>query len=285
LLKICSASSDHGRVAEEAPQGRLVPYLAAVLVVAALGFLALRVKDAGSEESAVREVIDRVMLTDAASDCTVLYTQRFLEQIEGKTGAAAVRECRDDADGSPMAGTIEVPHLHLGENRASATVRLGGGEIGGGTMTIRLLRGVSWRLDRLTSVDLDVDRFRLAQARSGINEGIPLREGRCIVNRTLHRIGAAGIERALVTGSSDAMWGHSFGCISDATVRGIIRSSLQKKLVEEGAEPAVASCVAERVGTRVPHRTLRAVLRGRGRQELRDLAREAAQSCTATPTA
>jgi hypothetical protein len=62
---------------------------------------------------------------------------------------------------------------------------------------------------------------------------------------------------------------------------GIIRSSLQKKLVEEGAEPAVAGCVAERVASRVPDRTLRAVLRGGGKQELRDLAREAARSCTA----
>jgi hypothetical protein len=243
------------------------------------------VKDADGEEPAMREVIDRVMLTDAASDCTVLYTQRFLEQIEDETGAAAVRECRDDADGSPLALSLEVERLHLSGSRADATVRLSGGEIGGGTMRIQLLRGADWQLDRLSSVDLDVKRFRAAQARSGVDEGIPVSRGPLHLSRTLHRIGATGIERAMVRGSSDAMWARSFGCISDTTVKGIIRSSLQRKLVEEDAAPAVARCVAERVGTRVPHRALRAVLRDGGKQELRNLAREAAHSCTATPTA
>jgi hypothetical protein len=125
----------------------------------------------------------------------------------------------------------------------------------------------------------------LAPARPGIDEGIPLREGRCIVDRTLHRIGAAGIERAMVTGSSDAMYARSFGCISDATVMGILIRGLRKKLLEDGADPAIVRCVTERVGTSVPHRALRAVLRGGGKRELRDVTREAARSCIATPTA
>jgi hypothetical protein len=117
---------------------------AAVLAVAACG---------ESDEDEVREALDRGFTTSDASVCTELATRDFVESLYGP-GRQGLEACRRDVT-SERAESITVANLEVDGQRASADVRVTGGEADGQALVVRLLReGDRWKLHELRGINV-----------------------------------------------------------------------------------------------------------------------------------
>jgi hypothetical protein len=258
LLKDALATSDPTMVREGMPKGRLVPYVAAVVVVVGFGLLAWTSSKASSDDPQIRDAVRMAMLTDRPANCTVLYTRRLLEQTHGPSNPIA--QCREEAGGTPFATSADVSAIRVSGTSATATVSARGGVIGGAVISFKLRKLGTWRLDRMTSIDIDLRRFARSQMKWGPAAGLPVREVSCVVHRTLARAGKSGIERALLTGRIDSLWAKSFDCVSDGTLRRIARHNFRQELEKVGTIPSIARCAADRAASTLSRFTLKAMM-------------------------
>ena len=121
-----------------------IPLCAAVLAVAACG---------ESDEDEVREALDRGFTTSDQSICTELATREFVESLYGP-GQRGLQACERDV-GSERAESITVANLEVEGQRASADVKVSGGEADGQALVVRLLREDDrWKLHELKGINV-----------------------------------------------------------------------------------------------------------------------------------
>ena len=253
---------------------RLLPYLLAVLLLGALGWVFWSQDAGGGPRDEIRDVLRRSLTTDRAADCTKLYTRRFLEQVTRERGRAALRECRGDADGDPDAAAIAIRRLRIGPQRAKAVVHIHGEDMDGTVITVGLVNDVlHWKLDHMARVDIDMASYRRAQLAGAAEEGIPRDEARCMIRRVTRTLGERGIERAMVRGG-DRVGSMGVSCVSPATVR----QMFARELAEEDLPPALAGCILDRVVGDRSAGEVRALLR-LGERRQRSAGKNAAIVC------
>jgi hypothetical protein len=199
-------------------------------------------------ESAVRRLVNTSFTTDRASDCTRLYTQAFLEQLSGKTGADAVEKCRDDSDGDPDADSVVFNEVTPAEGGFRVAVTLAGGDMDGTSFDFTAIRRGNWKIDRLLGVDLDMNRLAAEAAEEAREEGASAEDAACLESRVAV-LNESDYERSIVEGRSDdyarAMLKSTLGCLS--------AESLRKQLAEGirsgagNAPEALIECVIDQI--------------------------------------
>ena len=116
--------------------------------------------DMGADEKRLRTDVAEGLTSKDPDDCTRHATQRFVEQLSGRRGPAALDRCRADAANTDFT-TVDVERVAISGARASVTVRPhGGDEEGLKTLELTLRKaGQHWKLDRLAGGRLDRAAF------------------------------------------------------------------------------------------------------------------------------
>jgi hypothetical protein len=96
------------------------------------------------------------------ADCKKYTTQSFLEQTELEKGAAAVKECEEDAgdnEGDPK--SVKVTKVEIDGSNATADASFVGGTFEGQTLSLGLVEeGGIWKMDEIDGfAKLDQDRY------------------------------------------------------------------------------------------------------------------------------
>ena len=232
-------------------------------------------------ETAVRQLIEAAMTTDNASDCTVLYTQGFLEHIAGEVGAEAVDDCRDNSDGDADSDSVRFRDVSAAAGGYRVAVTLVGGELGGTSFTLAVAREGSWKIDRLLDADVDMAKVAAAAAGEARENGANDADAQCLESRV-----AAGderaYERAILEGRSEEyaeeIFSSTVGCLSAETLRKQIAEGIRAGAGD--APPALIECVIDRILEGKSATDLRAMLQmddGAGAELGRQAAAECAQ--------
>lgn len=222
-------------------------------VLAAIGVTCLLAAcggdDAGSEETRLRADVTHALTTKDPAACTTHATQRFLEQMSGLRGKAALRECRAEAADEPHLRSFAFARVKVSGARASVAVRPKGRDSEGvDALEFKLRKaGDRWQLDRLSGGRVDRDTF-LRELRQGLMsspDALSRASADCVVRR-LRRGDDALFLRAIVDGSG------SFLVLPLATC--LIRNEISR----EGVDKGFVRCVDRRI-----HRALSTGVLGR----------------------
>ena len=255
--------------------------LAAALVLASCG-------SSGSsedEESRVRAIIREYATVRDASHCLELTTQRFLEQTEFRRGAQALEDCQEDAKTDEPARSVGITRVRVNGDRATARAAFRGGDEDGATGDFALVkRDGKWKLDRVTGVELEFERYLQAGRKGLARPPDPLKPKQvdCAI-RKFRALGEEKVERAIVEGDAAVFVGPITGCLGG--VRGL-RAQIEKSVRESlgGRLPAgQIDCVVRTLRETVSDDLLlRAVVEGAGGAltgEIREQIRDAAEGC------
>jgi ABC-type glycerol-3-phosphate transport system substrate-binding protein len=119
--------------------------------------------DSGDEESIEAAIIRSATTADPAN-CTEVETQAFVEQSSDESGAAAVKDCEEEAkDASNNAKTVKVTKVETDGSDATADAAITGGGFDGQVISIALVEeDGAWKLDELTGF-AKLDTARLAE--------------------------------------------------------------------------------------------------------------------------
>ncbi|HWB68713.1 MAG TPA: hypothetical protein VG518_01925 [Solirubrobacterales bacterium] len=115
---------------------------------------ALALAACGSGESDEEKIVDVIETASTSTDpasCTEFLTQTFVDQVETGEGAAAVKECEEDAaDGSGNPDSVDVAEVEVDGSNATADVTFHGGDLGGQALTLALAKeDGDWKLDEI----------------------------------------------------------------------------------------------------------------------------------------
>src|SRR4051812_7051076 len=123
--------------------------LAVPIVLVAAAFPLAGCGGGGSDEDQITDVITTSATTNVDSNCTDLETQRFLEQVEFKTGADALKQCKESGPES-NADSADVSNVEVTGSTATAEVAIRGAAFDGQTLNISLIKeGDQWKLDHI----------------------------------------------------------------------------------------------------------------------------------------
>jgi hypothetical protein len=159
--------------------------------------------DSGDDATAVREDVTRALTSTDADDCrpTTHATQRWVDQETYSIAALATqmeRLCRADVE-AYAADAVEVSHVKVDGERATARVAARGGAYGFGALDVTLAKDRSWKLDKLTGVDIDRAKFDKIQVQfATIGEGQASKPQTDCAIRRLARLSDRELERAVL---------------------------------------------------------------------------------------
>jgi len=104
----------------------------------------------GGEDAAIEEAIETSATGTDPSKCTEVQTENFNETETGKSGAAALKACEEEAEeGSEPAESVTVTNVEIIEgDGAAAEVEIEGGTLGGQTVAVAMEKEEGdWKLD------------------------------------------------------------------------------------------------------------------------------------------
>jgi hypothetical protein len=132
--------------------------LAAIVVSCALA--ACGGDDLSAGEQQLRADVTAGLTSKDPDACTQYATQRFVEQLSGERGTAALDSCRADAKNTDFT-SIDFERVAISGARASVTISPhGGDESGLERLELKLRKdGGHWKLDRLAGGTLDRAAF------------------------------------------------------------------------------------------------------------------------------
>jgi hypothetical protein len=157
----------------------------------------------GDEAAAVREDVTRALTSTDTDDCspTRHATQRWVDQETYSIPQLARQMeqlCRADVE-SYAADAVEVSHVKVDGEHATARVAARGGTYGFGDLEVALAKERSWKLDELTGVDIDrakFDKLQFQFATIGDGQASKLQTD-CAIRR-LARLSDRELERAVL---------------------------------------------------------------------------------------
>lgn len=123
--------------------------LPCIVILAALSFAACG--SGGDETGEVEEAIETAATTTNPADCDKTQTQNFMEQANGESGTAAVKNCEEEARKEENAESVKISNVEVEGSKATADVVLVGGKsIDGQTIEVALVKdGDQWKLDEI----------------------------------------------------------------------------------------------------------------------------------------
>jgi hypothetical protein len=144
--------------------------LPCLLLVFAVALSACGGSSGGSgDEAQIEEAIETSATSTKPSACKEFSTQEFMEQSTNTEGAAAVKQCEENAKDEEEAETAEVSEVEVEGSEATADVKLSGGTLDGQGLEIALLKeGSDWKLNELVGFT-ELDASALAES---IGEGL-----------------------------------------------------------------------------------------------------------------
>lgn len=104
----------------------------------------------GGEEEAIEAALETSATSSDPSKCTEVQTEFFNETETGKTGAAALKVCEEEAEeGSEPAESVNITNVEVVEGSgAAAEVEIEGGSLGGQTVAVALEKEEGdWKVD------------------------------------------------------------------------------------------------------------------------------------------
>jgi hypothetical protein len=140
----------------------------------------------GGEEEAIEAAIETSATSSDPSKCTEAQTELFNETETGKTGAAALKVCEEEAEeGSDPAESVNITTVEIVEGTgAAAEVEIEGGSLGGQTVAVALEKEEGdWKVDGFMGFT-KYDPAALAvslEEKLGEEEGISSELAACIV--------------------------------------------------------------------------------------------------------
>ncbi len=170
---------------------------------------ALALAACGSSESDEDKIVDAIESSVTGTDpaiCTEFATQAFVDQNSDGEGAAALKECEEDAeDTSNDPDSVEVAEVEVDGENGTAEVAFTGGAFDGQTLSVALLKeDDDWKLDEITGFAV-FDQEGLVQA---FNEQFESEDSiepavtSCIVE-VLEELSQPEFEELLLGGSSE----------------------------------------------------------------------------------
>ena len=215
------------------------------------------------ERAAVRKAVVRLFRTeDVEVICERSLTPRLFRLIFAGPAACRKVTSEDDDDDEDPPDRVEVPDVEISGNRATAAVKLIGGDTGGAEGTLELLKGKgAWR----------TDDFSTAFLRSSVSASleserkIPAAVGRCIEGR-LTRMPDPEFKRlalALIGEQREANV-RLLEMLSDCerrrggvtSVRRELEKTVRRTLRRAGAGRDATACTLRRLRTTLPDRLL-----------------------------
>ena len=144
--------------------------LPCLLLISALALVACGGSSGGSgDESQIEEAIETSATSTKPSACKEFSTQQFMEQSTSTEGAAAVKQCEENAKDEEEAEKAEVSEVEVEGSEATADVMLTGGSLNGQGVEIALVKeGSDWKLNELVGFT-ELDAGALAES---IGEGL-----------------------------------------------------------------------------------------------------------------
>jgi hypothetical protein len=261
-------------------QRRLHPSCLAALALLALTLAACGGSDSGSgrDAEAVRRDVTKALTTADRGICELrrYATPRYVEQDSFSIPELVevnARTCRRDVKGF-AADAVKLSRVKVDGDRATARMKADGGALGYGVLDLALVRDGTWKLDRITAVDLDRRKFDALQRQFSRLDSDPLPNRRvpapivACFERRIARRSDAEIERAVVRGDPTL--------VSDPLLVCVVRPQLRKAL-----SLALTSCVVEQL--RRDDEALLGILLGDADDEIgsEKLFRDAAEACAA----
>jgi hypothetical protein len=139
----------------------------------------------GGEEEAIEAAIETSATSSDPSKCTEVQTENFNETETGKSGAAALKVCEEEAEeGSEPAESVTVTNVEIVEGSgAAAEVEIEGGSLGGQTVAVAMEKEEGdWKLDGFMGF-IKYDPAALAaslEEKLGEEEGVSSELAACI---------------------------------------------------------------------------------------------------------
>jgi hypothetical protein len=240
-----------------------------------------------SDTARIRAVIERAYTTAEPENCTKLVTPEFARQaqLEDDTDAA-IKSCRESAETDEPSDSVKISRVTVNEDGAEAEFTPEGGDVDGQRFTVRLIKaGTDWKLDRITDVELDRDRFEAALRDGLIRPPDALSEERadCVIEN-LEGVSDAEIERAIVE-ADPAVFTEAVtlceGVGRRGGVRGAFEGALRRNLLQvQGLSPEQADCVLRRLRKVLSADQLERLVRsGEPSPKLREASERAGAAC------
>lgn len=194
------------------PRHLLPPCL---LLLSALALAACGGGSDSGEEEAIEAAIVRSATTADPANCTEVETRAFVEQSSDESGAAAVKDCEEEAkDASNNAKTVKVTKIKIDGSEGTADAAITGGGFDGQAISIALVEeDGTWKLDQLTGF-AKLDTARLAEVfNEKLEETGELapEQTSCIVEG-IETVSKAEAEELVLSGSSTPLVELAEGC-------------------------------------------------------------------------
>lgn len=240
--------------------------LSAWLLVACGGDGSERAGDA----AAVRGDVTRALTSTDADDCqpTAYATQRWVDQETYSIPELAEQMeklCRADVE-TYAADAVRVSHVAVEGERATARIEARGGTYGFGALTVALVKDGSWKLDKLSGVDIERAKFDTIQVRfATIGDGRTSKAQTGCSIRRLARLSDRELERAVLTSDVRLVLDPVLVCF------------LRPELRRQGLSLGLTRCVVTALRS-TGDELLRVVLRD-DRRETKKLFTRAAAGC------
>ena len=136
--------------------------MAAAVVLAAAALTACGGSDDSSaDEDDITAAIDKAATSGDPAACTDVQTANFNTQTAGGTAEQALKDCEQDA-ANTAGDSVETTNIEVDGEAATADVAFTGGQLGGQTLDIALVKdGDQWKLDKLNGF-VEFDQAALA---------------------------------------------------------------------------------------------------------------------------
>lgn len=157
-------------------------------------------KPLSKDEKQIHATLNEALTTKDPDSCTRLVTLRFLEQSTAERGIAAILACRREVPGNRNAHSVSIGRVAVSGPRASADVRLKGGQLPYKTLRLGLRKpGGRWKLDRAKTATLNRAAFFrfLRKGMTSPPDAASGREADCVLRR-LKEVESVTIVRALL---------------------------------------------------------------------------------------
>jgi hypothetical protein len=175
-----------------------------VLFLAVVVLFVIHKLNRPSDTERVERVLRYAATSGDPSICRDLNTSRYLTQVTGHPAPFAESACYSGVTHGDPADSLEIDHLAVDGDRATAVVRPTGGESAGTRLTLALVKvDDHWKLDRVLAIDqLNRDAFVRGQRDSVLAEGWPPAAAACVAEG-VRRLPVAVLEARLLRGRNE----------------------------------------------------------------------------------
>jgi hypothetical protein len=171
--------------------------------------------DGSDDQAQITATIEAAATGTDPEKCTMVMTQRFVEQTNFSTGEEAVTQCEEDAGNDPAAESVDVTNIEVDGESATAEAAATGGGLNGQTIAVSLVKqGDQWKLDHLDDfVEFDAGAFADSVAESASAGGeTPQQTVDCIRNR-IQSSDPEQVKAAYLSGNAGQLLGLFGACL------------------------------------------------------------------------